>query len=222
MPGQFVTIHGGATKGTLAVSSPYATSLLNETVERRDPQAPPSPQHTRSVTRVVQQPAPMMVAPQPQVVYAQPAGRSGSSAVTSILLALVVVLVGAVALVGAYYATTQAAPTAREANLLQGTAMRQGYRAGQERGIVAGRDQALQNASTTTALRTAAAREKAYADAYRRGERAGRNSYRAPRYTGGGYRAPRLSYGNAGLYSAFGTAQALANATGAAVDVEIY
>lgn len=210
------------------MTSPYATSLLNEPAQTTAPRpGAPAAAHARSVTHVVAQPQPMMMpAPQqPQVVYAQPSGRGGASAVTSLLLAIVVVLVGAVALIGAYFATQQSAPTQREASLTQGAAMRQGFRAGQERGVVVGRDQALQNASTTTALRTAAAREQAYAAAFRRGERAGRNSYRAPRYTGGGsgYRAPRYTgVRNADVYSAFGTAQALANATGAAVDVEIY
>ncbi|MCB0880242.1 MAG: hypothetical protein KDC46_14815 [Thermoleophilia bacterium] len=202
------------------MSSPYSTSLLNETVETAAPRAP---QHVRSVTHVVPQPVPAMAyAPQqPQVVYAEPR-RSGGAAVTALALALVVILVGAVALIGTYYATRQASPTSREAGLMQGAAMRQGYSAGRERGVASGREQALQNAETTIALRTAAAREQAYSTAYAKGEKAGRNSYRRPTYRGYGYRAPRYSYGNRGLYSAFGTAQALANATGAAVDVEIY
>jgi hypothetical protein len=199
------------------VTSLHTTTLLNEPV---DAAAVRAPQHVRSVTHVMPQQAPMM--PQPQFVYAAPPQGSGTSAVTSLLLALVVVLVGAIALVGAYAATKGSAPTAREAGLTQGAALRQGFRAGQERGIVAGREQALQNSATTAALRSAAAREKAWADAYARGERAGRSSYRAPRYSGG-YRAPRYGgFRNGDLYAAFGTAQSLANATGAAVDVEIY
>jgi hypothetical protein len=207
------------------VTSPHASTLLNEPVEAAAPRAP---QHTSSVTHVVAQaqPAyaqPQHVMPQPQVVYAAP--RQSGSIVSSLMLGLIVILVGAVALVGAYYLTKQAAPTSREATLTQGVAMREGFRAGQQRGIVAGRSQAVENASTTSALRVSAARQQAYAAAFKRGERAGRKSYTAPRSTGysGGYRAPR-SYGNsnADVIGAFGQAQALANATGAAVDVEIY
>lgn len=209
------------------MTSPHASTLLNEPV---DTAAPRAPQHTRSVTHVVAQPQPVFAqpqfAPQPQYVQVAPNRAGGAGrAVTSLLLALIVILVGIVALVGAYYATKQAAPSSREAGLTQGVAMREGFRAGQQRGIVTGRSRALENTSTTSALRVTAARQQAYAAAFKRGERAGRASYRAPRYTGSaGYRsAPRYSgVRNADVIGAFGQAQALANATGAPVDVEIY
>lgn len=209
------------------VTSPYSSSLLQQPVDA-PPRAPhPAPQpsaHTRSVAHVVA--APPMYAPvQPAPAYVTVPARGGS-VVTSLLLALVVLLVGAVAFVGARHATLQAAPSGREAAFTQSLAQRDGFRAGRARGIDLGRDQALQNASMTTALRAATARQRAYDAAYRRGERAGRNSYRAPRYTGyrgGGYRAPRYGgYGNAQVAAALGQAQQLANITGAPVDVEVY
>lgn len=203
----------------------HSTTLLNEPATT----APRAPHHVRSVTHVAPQPMPVqtpMYAQQPQVVHAAPGGSGAGSAVSALVLGLVIVLLGAIALVGAWAAARQSAPTAREAALTQGLAQRDAFRAGRERGVVAGREQSIENAGTATALRVAAAREQAYNAAFRRGERAGRSSYRAPRYTGGGgyYRAPRYrgGGGNAGVYQAFGAAQALANSTGAAVDVEIY
>jgi hypothetical protein len=205
------------------VTSTYNSTLLNEPVEA------PAPQHTRSVTRVVSQPmlpagyAPMQQ--QPMYIQAAPA-RSGSGFGSTLVLTLLVVLVGMVALIGAYFAAQNSAPSAREANLMGGLAARESFRAGQERGIVQGREQALQNASTTIALRTAAAREQAYNAAFNRGLRRGRASYTAPRYTGGGYsdyRAPRFGgIGSIEVAQAFGQAQQLAGLTGAPVDVEIY
>ena len=217
-----VTIRTGPVKGTPAVTSPHATNLLNEHVDTTTQLAP---QHVRSVTHVVPQPMMVMAYPQPALAQEAAPTRGGSGAVSTLALALVVILLGAITLVGAYYAARQAAPSAREAGLTQGMAMRQGFQSGRERGIVDGRTQALQGSSTTTALRVAQAREQAWAAAYRRGERAGRRSYRAPQYTNGGYsyRSPRYrGVRNADLYSAFGTAQSLANATGAAVDLEVY
>ncbi len=200
------------------MTSLHTTNLLNEPAA---PTAPVAPQHVRSVTRVVQQP--VMMPQQPQVVYAGPAKQSGST-VSAILLALIVILVGAVALIGTYYITKQASPSAREAAVTRGLAMRDGFRAGQQRGVVDGRAQALDGTEATIALRTAAARQQAYAAAYQRGLRAGRNSYHPRTYYGGyrGYRGTSYSYPNAGLYSALGTAQQLADATNSAVDVEIY
>lgn len=202
------------------MTSPHTSTLLNESV---DAAAPRAPQHVRSVTHVVPQQVPVMAYPQ-QFAPAPAAPRGGSGAVSTLVMALLVVLVGIVALVGAWYLARESAPTSREAGLTQGMAMRQSFQNGRERGVVDGRSQALQGADTIAALRVAQAREQAYAAAYRRGLRAGRSSYRAPRYSGGtGYRAPRISsVGSGELYSAFGSAQALANATGAPVDIEVY
>lgn len=206
------------------MTSPFSSSLLQQPVdETRE-----APRHERSVTRVVAAPQPVYApqpayAPQPTYV-AVPSG--GGNAVTTILLGLLVVLLGAVALAAGYYATAQAQPSDREARVEQGIAMRDGFRAGRERGIAQGRTQALDFASTTTALRAATARQQAYAAAFKRGERAGRRSYRPARYTGGrgsGYRGPRFGgFGNGDVYSALGQAQHIANMTGAPVDVEVY
>lgn len=203
------------------MSSPYATSLLQQPVSHPAPQAPV---HHRHVTHVVAQPQPMYApAAAPQQAPAAP--RQGGSAVAALALALVVLLLGAVALVGAYYATTQASPSAREAAVVTNVAARHGFRDGRESGIVAGRTDALDFASTTAAMRATIARQQAYNAAYQRGMRAGRK-WRAPRYAGGyggGYRAPRIGgYGGYEVAAAVGQAQNLANITGAPVDVEIY
>lgn len=201
------------------MTSPSSTNLLNRTAEN-EVKYP-----TRSVTQVISQPMPAFAQPQPIAYVAAQQPRRSSNVITPLLLALIVVLVGAVALVGAWYAARQSSPTVNEAGITRSIAMRQGFQAGRERGVIAGREQALQGSLTTTALRVANAREQAFSRAFQRGEKAGRQSYRAPRYRGGyGYRSPyryRRS-GNAGLYAAFGSAQALANATGAAVDLEVY
>lgn len=213
------------------MTSPYSSSLLNQPVEEAPraprPPAPRAEVQERLVTHVV--------APQVQPYYAAPMAPQQSvyaqapreSAVGGLLLGLIVILVGAVALVGSYYAARESAPSADEAVISRSIALREAYRAGTGRGVDAGRAQALENASTTTALRTSAAREQAYAAAFRRGERAGRSSYRPTSWRGygGGYRAPRYGgsgFRNADVYAAVGQAQNIANLTGAPVDVEIY
>ncbi len=206
------------------MNSPYSSNLLQQSVDTTEHAAPRPVQHSTHVTRVVAAPqqAPYAPQPQPQVVYAQPAG--GGSAATSIMLGLVVILLGAVALIGTYFATTNASPTLGEASLTQGIAMREGFRAGRDRGVQAGLEQSVANASTMSRLRIATAREQAFNASYRRGMNAG-SKYRAPRYSGygGGYRAPRYGgYSGGDVVAAFGQAQNLANMTGAPVDVEVY
>lgn len=204
------------------MTSPYSSSLLQQPVEDapRAPRPTNAPMHTRSVTQVVAASQPVHAPMQPQVVFAAPTQRSG--ALTALVLGLLVVLVGAIALVGGYYATRQASPSLQEQAMTNDLAARDGFRAGRDRGMQAGHDQALANTDSTTALRASIARQRAYDAAYRRGERAGRSSYHAPR-SGSGYRG--RSYGgfrNADVTAAFGQAQGLANLTGAPVDVEIY
>jgi hypothetical protein len=204
------------------VTTPFSSSLLNQPVEDA-PRMPQAPVHTRSVTRVVAAPQPQYYAPAaPQPVYVQQAPRGGG--LSAVALALVVILVGAVALVGGYYATRQASPSTYEASLVRGSAMRSAFHAGQQRGIANGRTDTLANAESTIALRVAAARQQAYDRAYRRGMDKGRSSYHAPTYSG--YRGGRgfrgNNFGNLQVASAFGQAQGLANLTGAPVDVEIY
>jgi hypothetical protein len=215
-------------KGRFAVTSPFSSSLLNQSSDDAPrataPAAPqlPRPTYERSVTHVVAAPQPVYAPqPMPQPVYVQAAPRGG--AITGVALALLVVLLGAVALVGGYYATRAASPSVAEAQLTRSAALRQAFQAGRERGVVAGRSDALSAGENASALRASSARQSAYTKAYRRGFRAGKNSYHAPRYTGYGYRAPRYSgFGNIEVASALGTAQNLANVTGAPVDVEIY
>jgi hypothetical protein len=204
------------------VTSPYSTSLLQQPATAAAGPAPQVPAHTRHVTHVVAQPQPMYVpvaAPAP----APAAPRGGG--ITAVALALVVILVGAIALIGAYYATTQASPTAREAAVVQNTVARDAFRDGRSRGIAQGRGDAMSFSSTTSAMRASIARQNAYNSAYNRGFKAGKNSYHAPRYSGGGYgyRGPRFGgFGGYEVAGALGQAQNMANLTGAPVDVEIY
>ena len=204
------------------MNSPYSTNLLQQSVDTTEHAAPRPVQHSTHVTRVVAAPQPAAYAPQPQVVYAPPV--RGGGAATAFMLGLVVILLGAVALIGTYFATKNASPTFGEASLTQGLAMREGFRAGRDRGVQSGLEQSVANASTISRLRIAAAREQAFNAAYRRGMNAG-SRYRAPRYSGyrGGYRAPRYgSYTGGDVVAAFGQAQNLANMTGAPVDIEVY
>ncbi|MCW2921755.1 MAG: hypothetical protein JWL76_1629 [Thermoleophilia bacterium] len=209
------------------MTSPYSSNLLQQTVDTTEHAAPRPVQHSTHVTRVVAAPQPVQYAPQqPQVVYAQPAGRAGRvGGASALVLGLVVILLGAVALVGAYFAAKNASPSLGEASLTQGVAMREGFRAGRDRGVQSGLEQSVSNAATISRLRIAAAREQAFNAAYRRGMNAG-SRYRAPSYGGGyrgGYRAPRYGgYSGGDVVAAFGQAQNLANATGAPVDIEVY
>jgi hypothetical protein len=203
------------------MSSPYATTLLQQPATVGA--APQAPAHTRHVTHVVAQPQPMYM---PMMPAAQPApARSGGSSVAAVALALVVILVGAIALIAGYYATTQASPTDREAAVVQNVASRSAFRDGRTRGIAEGRADALSFSSTTTAMRASIARQEAFNAAYNRGFKAGKGSYHAPRYSGGygGYRGYRSGgWGGYETAAALGTAQNIANFTGAPVDVEIY
>ena len=204
------------------MTSPYSSNLLQQSTAETGtrPQSPPPAGPVRSVTHVVQQPMPMPVMQQPIFVAAPPRGVR----TTAIVLGLVVILVGAAALVAGYYATKQASPTAREVAVAQNIATRDAYFYGRENGIDAGRQAALDNATTTGALRASIAREQAWSAAFRRGQRAGQRSVR--RTSGRSYgasRGPSISYPTANeVTSAFGYAQNLANATNAPVDVEIY
>ena len=207
------------------MTSPYSSNLLQRSVDTTE-RAPRPVQHSTHVTRVVAAPQPVQYAPQPQpqVVYAAPPARGGGA--SAVVLGLLVILMGAVALVGGYFATKNAAPSLEETTLTQGIAMREGYRVGRDRGVQTGLEQAVANASAISRLRVASAREAAYNRAFNRGMRAGRQ-YRAPRYTGGyssGYRAPRYGgySGGGDVVAAFGQAQNLANMTGAPVDIEVY
>ncbi|MCW2956119.1 MAG: hypothetical protein JWO69_988 [Thermoleophilia bacterium] len=214
------------------MTSPYASNLLQqprpaETDAAPMPRPGQAPLHTRSVTHVQHQPQPVQYvqyAPQQPVYVSEPqSGRSGS-AVSSLLLGLVVLLVGAASLVAAYYGTRQASPSVEEANLQTSIAAQSAYFQGRQRAIDAGRIEAVQASSTAGALRASIASSAAYDKAFQRGLAAGQKSYRAPApYRGGGYRAPRTSFGGIGeVAGAFGIAQGLANSTGAPVDVEIY
>jgi hypothetical protein len=213
------------------VTSPYSSNLLQQTSNPGDaptttvprPGQHVAPTHVRSVTHVVPQAVPVPYAPAVQPVYAQPAAPRGG-AVSALLLALVVVLVGAAAFLGGYYATKQASPSAAEANIQQRVAAQGAYDSNRTRGIAAGRADAVAASSAAGTIRAATVRNAAYEKAYSRGYQDGLKSYRAPRYRGGGgYRGPSYSYGGIGeVASAFGIAQNYANATGSPVDLEIY
>lgn len=220
------------------MTSPYSSSLLQQPapdVQEQPTHSMPRPAaHTRSVTQVVAQP-PMAPAPvyAPQApVYAQPAptyvtstgGGGFAAGMSTLMLGILVVLVGAVAMLAAYWATEQASPTAAEAAVMTNLASQEGYLNGRARGIELGRTDGNAAASTAAQLRASIARQRAWDAAFKRGVTAGTNSYRAPRSYGySGYSGPRYSSGGFGeTFAALGQAQSIANATGAPVDVEIY
>lgn len=223
------------------MTSPYSSNLLQTSSYDEEPARggaatmPRPAAHTRSVTQVVHAPQPMpqyapqpMYQPQPQVVQA--GSRSGGGFATGVgmlALALIIVLLGAVALVGGYFATRQAAPTADEASVETTLAMREGYLQGRARGLGAGRADGAAAAGTSARLRASTARQNAWDAAYQKGLRAGERSYRRPvrstGYRGGGYRAPSFSYPRMSeTTAALGAAQNLANLSGAPVDVTIF
>lgn len=209
------------------MTSPYSTTLLQQTVEEPAPgeradgaQVDAQP---RSVTHVVGAPV-APVAPQP--VYVVPA-RPAAATVNATVLALIVLIVGVVALVGTFLAVRYVGPTPQEQVMSQQIALRDGYRAGRERGIDAGRAQALEQSATSDALRASIARERAYASAYQRGLRQGRSSYRPARSYGWGGSGYGIDWGNGwgGSYevaAANAYAQELSMATGSIVEVETY
>ena len=227
------------------MTSPYSSNLLqkssfDEDAPRSGASTMPRPQvHTRSTTHVVHapqpQPQPMyaqqpqqqpMYAPQPRYVETSRGGSGIATGIGMIVLALIIVLVGAIALVGGYYATRQASPTAGEANAQTSLAMREGYAQGRMRGLGQGRVDGAAAAGTNARLSAATARQKAWDAAYQKGLRAGERGYRAPRntgYRGGSYRAPNYSYPRMSeTAAALGAAQNLANISGAPVDVQVF
>lgn len=183
----------------------------------------------QQVVRYAPQPAPVQYAPQqqPQVVYVQAPGKRGGGvggAVSGIALALVVVLVGAVALVGGYFTTKNNAPSELEAQAAVGIASDTAFVQGRLRGTEAGRTAAAEIGASRVSLNAAIARQAAEAKAYQQGLTAGN---RVPSYSGyrGGYRSGGNGYRYSGpsqVQTALGYAQNLANATGAPVDVEVY
>lgn len=213
------------------MTSPYSSNLLQQPATRRDPQPVPRPlAGSGGVTRVVaapQAPTPMQV-PQQQsqpVWLPQPQEAPAGSRLVPLLLAVIVVLVGAAALVAGYYATTQAAPSDAEQVLEEQLAAQAGFRDARSSAVDQGRTDVLENADTTSRLRASAAAQAAYDRAFARGRAAGQKAYRRPSSGGyrAGYSAPRIaSPSRSDVVGAFGTAQALANSTGAPVDVEIY
>jgi hypothetical protein len=223
-----------APKGFAAVSSPYSSNLLQQSshdADTRQSSYQQPPQHVRSVTHVVAQPqqpayAPVPYAPQP--VYAAPRQRGGAvSSVASVLvLGLIVILVGVIALVGGYYAMRSFAPTAAEAAAETNIANQSGYQAGRDNGLAQGRHDGAAAAGSSAQLKAALAKQKAYDAAYQRGMSAGLKSYRRPRSYApyrSSYRGPSLSYARpSAVTQALGSAQAIANATGAPVDVQVF
>ncbi|MBC7461744.1 MAG: hypothetical protein H7287_10320 [Thermoleophilia bacterium] len=222
------------------MTSPYSSNLLqhpDDTVAADErtteyPYAPqlqqPQPQQQQQqVVRYAPQVAPVQYAPplqQPIYVQAAPAKRAGG-AVSGLALALIVILVGAVALIGGYFATKTASPSALEANTMVGMASDTAFIQGRDRGTSAGREAAAQVGETRARLTAALARENAFNEAYRRGMNAGNRLPRYSGYRGGysGYRGRGIRYsGPSQVQSALGYAQNLANTTGAPVDVEIY
>lgn len=229
------------------MTSPYTSSLLQDPtrpsapgsrhLHTRDhvsayaqaPIAPPSHQ----VTHVHHHPAPSMqpqVAQQPQVMYVGQQSAGGSK-LTSVLMAVIVLVLGFVAALAGYYAAQQAAPSQGEAATVQQVAATEGFFTGRQRGEQLGRSAGFERADQLATLRTGVANQRAWNQGYKRGHKLGMSSYRKePTYTGGyggsgysGYRG--RSYGGSGygaIQGALFQAQGLADATGSPVDVQVY
>lgn len=198
----------------------HAQPRLPRTAPRQQPPV------QREVVRYVQQQAPVQYAPQPVYVDAAAPKTRGGGFGTALVMGLVVILLGAVALVGGYYVTRQASPSQFEASTQVGLASDFGFQQGRLRGMQSGHQAAVELGATTSRLSASLARQKAYEQAYANGLKAGNVLPRATYgrgYYGGGYRGPRISYPRISQTTqALGVAQNLANQTGAPVDVEIY
>lgn len=165
--------------------------------------------------------------PQPAApVYVQaPAPQRGAS---SAGVGIAVVLLAVVAAVAGYLVAREQAPSAEEIARYQQIAASEGFRAGQYEGVAEGRSFAIQSQRRIAQYRAAIARQKAWNSGYRRGMNIGKRgtARRSTGYAGyGGYRGPTYrgpSNNQRAVSSALASAQALANATGAPVDVEIY
>jgi hypothetical protein len=205
------------------MTSPYSSALLNE---------PPVAAHAVPRPHVAPRPvyaapAPQYAPPSPQYVIAAPA-RTSSGAVIGLVALVLILLAGA----AAYLMTANNGPTAEQVAAYQMQAANSGFFAGREAGNAAGRQAAIQRGQQIAALKGEIARQKAYANGYQHGKRAGQSSYRppssyTPRYYGGpSYYRPRCYYGCGGgggseLHQALSEAQNLANETGAPVDVTV-
>jgi hypothetical protein len=164
---------------------------------------------------------------QPQVQHVQQRSGSGSTAVVG----LVVVLLALLAAAAGYFIAKGQAPNADEITRYQQVAASEGFRAGQYNGIAEGRNFAVQSQRRIAQYRAAIAKQRAWNNGYRKGMNQGRQrpvrSYSGySGYSGyRGYSAPRYSGPSSNqraISSALSSAQALANRTGAPVDVEIY
>ncbi len=208
------------------MNSPYTSALLDDPKTNVSP--PPAwPQAM----------APAPAAPQWVMVQSP---KSGSSAFNSLLLFLVTVLAAVVAAAAGFLVADQMAPSAAEYNTSQQIAAREGFMNGRVRGYQAGRTWGLAAREPISAYQAALARQKAWNAGYRQGNKTGRASYRRPSYNygysgyygrGRSWYSPRRSnWGGAAtawrdsyaVSSAVNSAQQIANATGAPVDVEVY
>lgn len=166
---------------------------------------------------------PVMPAPAPQPVFVQRSGSAGSA-----LMALVVLMLAAVAAIAGWVVAREQAPTAAEIARYQTLAAETGFRQGQYTGVAEGRNFAIASQQHVARYKAAIARQNSWNRGYRNGLAAGKRSYREPRYGGYGYGYGRRSgyYGPSrnqrAVSSALASAQSIANATGAPVDVEIY
>ena len=215
------------------VTSPYSSALLNDAPDHATIPAPrrqvvrPSESVAAPSPQYYPQPyAPQMAMQgyQPQPIYIQ---RSGGSKFSSLMMGIAILLLAALAAVAGFAMSRNAAPTVDEMNRYQDIAAYGGYQKGRDAGMVDGRQYAIESNRQITHLKAMIARQKAWNAGYRNGKRTGLSTgQRRTNYTGGyGYRAPRQYYGGgrtAQVNSALASAQSLANATGAPVDVEIY
>jgi len=160
-------------------------------------------------------------------VQSQPQRSRGGGA-ANVLMALLVIILAVVAAGLGWFVARQQAPSPDEVGRYQALAAEEGFRAAQFRGISEGREFAIASQSRITQLKAAIARENARNRGYRKGLAAGlqrprnRSNYGTgyAGYSGPRYRGP--SSNQRSVNSAISSAQSIANATGAPVDVEIY
>lgn len=149
----------------------------------------------------------------------------GSSRTANAMMGLVVIALAVLASIAGFMLARQTSPTPQEFARYQGIAQYEGLQQGRINGYRLGHDYAVAQQRDLARLKAAIARQRSFNRGYRNGRQVGLNSWRRPRYSGyrGYYRPYRPYYGGGSqVMGALATAQQFANATGSAVDVEIY
>ena len=200
------------------------TAPPEQTVRRPAPAPAPAaattwqPQATPPVAWSQPQPAFAAAAPQPTYQVIQQPRKT--SAVETLALALLALLVAAAAGFGAYSVTAQRAPTEAEVAAFQRIAEGEGVFAGRISGYQMGRQQGIVENREIARYQGLIAQAEEFNRGWKQGMEDGR---RVPQWRGyGGARGGWYNPGPTQVQSALASAQVIANRTGAPVDVEIY